>query len=279
MDQPILLSHEMISSLVKPREADSHKGKYGHSLLVAGNTGRMGAAVLCAEACLRSGTGLLTVDIPENERSILQTAVPEAMLVFRENDQVELDIFSAAGIGPALGTTNDSLELLHYYLKNFSKRLLLDADALNLLSSHKELWPFIPSDTVITPHPREFDRLFGESGLPDERMGKAIRLSKEYPWVIILKGHKTLIAHNGSACLNTTGNAGLAKGGSGDVLSGMITALLAQGYEPFDAAKIGVYLHGLAADLALNHQSMESMLARDVIAEIGNAFKILAHKN
>jgi hydroxyethylthiazole kinase-like uncharacterized protein yjeF len=216
MDQPILLSREMISSLIIPREADSHKGKYGHSLLVAGNTGRMGAAVLCAEACLRTGTGLLTVNIPEKERSILQTAVPEAMLVFRESDQAELDIFSAAGIGPALGTTNDSLELLHYYLKNFSKRLLLDADALNLLSSHKDLWPFIPSDTVVTPHPKEFDRLFGESGSLDERMEKAIRLSKEYPWVIILKGHQTLIAHNGNACMNTTGNAGLAKGGSGD---------------------------------------------------------------
>ncbi|MCP9752393.1 NAD(P)H-hydrate dehydratase [Ferruginibacter sp. HRS2-29] len=278
MDHPVLLSPEIITSLIKPRAADSHKGTYGHALLVAGNKGRMGAAVLCAEACLRAGTGLLTVNVPETERGILQTAVPEAMLVFRDDEQLDLEVFSAAGIGPALGTGNGSLELLHYYLKNFNRPLLLDADALNLLAANKDIWQSVPFNTVITPHPKEFDRLFGGSMSSEERMEKAIRLSAEHPWVIVLKGHQTLIAHNGNAYLNTTGNAGLAKGGSGDILSGMITALLAQGYQPFDAAKIGVYLHGLAADIALNHQSMESMLARDVIAEIGHAFKMVLKK-
>ena len=265
------ITKEEITSLIKPRQPNSHKGTYGHALLIAGSKGKMGAAVLAAKACLRTGTGLLTVNVPQKERAILQTAIPEAMLMMRQN-KIEWNKFSALGIGPALGTSLKRLALLKAVLENFSKPLLLDADALTLLAQNKNLWSSIPAGSVITPHPAEFDRMFGPCTNHDERMKKAITLSTQYPWVIILKNYHTLIAADGNVCINTTGNAGLAKGGSGDILSGMVTALLAQGYPSFNTAKIAVYLHGLAADIALKKQSMESLLATDVIECVGEAF-------
>jgi hydroxyethylthiazole kinase-like uncharacterized protein yjeF len=269
------LTKEIIAGLIKPRVADSHKGTYGHSLLIAGNKGRMGAAVLSARACLRTGTGLLTVNIPQDERSILQTSIPEAMLLFREDKLTELDKFTAIGIGPALGTDDISTKLLTDVLYEYKKNILLDADALTILSQRAELWNPLQQGTILTPHIKEFDRLFGESDNKTERINKAIDISKKYPWVIILKDHETLIIENGDAWISKTGNAGLAKGGSGDILSGMVTALLAQGYAPFIAAKIGVYLHGVAADIAIKEQSLESLLASDVVEKIGAAFKAI----
>ena len=269
------LTKEIIAGLIKPRVADSHKGTYGHSLLIAGNKGRMGAAVLSARACLRTGTGLLTVNVPQDERSILQSTIPEAMLLFREDKLPELDKFSAIGIGPALGTDDISIKLLTDVLYQYKKNILLDADALTILSQRAELWNPLQEGTILTPHVKEFDRLFGESENKTERINKAIDISKKYPWVIVLKDHETLIIENGDAWISNTGNAGLAKGGSGDILSGMITALLAQGYAPFIAAKIGVYLHGVAADIAVKEQSLESLLASDVVEKIGAAFKSL----
>lgn len=267
------LTKEIIAGLIKPRVVDSHKGTYGHSLLIVGNKGRMGAAVLSARACLRSGTGLLTVNVPQDERSILQTAIPEAMLIFREEKLAELDKFSAIGIGPALGTDDISIKLLTDVLYQYKKSILLDADALTILSQRAELWNPLQQGTILTPHVKEFDRLFGESETKTERINKALDISKKYPWVIVLKDHETLIIENGDAWISNTGNAGLAKGGSGDILSGMITAFLAQGYAPFIAAKIGVYLHGVAADIAIKEQSLESLLASDVVEKIGAAFK------
>ena len=269
------LTKEIIAGLIKPRVADSHKGTYGHSLLIAGNKGRMGAAVLSARACLRTGTGLLTVNVPQDERSILQSTIPEAMLLFREDKLPELDKFSAIGIGPALGTDDISIKLLTDVLYQYKKNILLDADALTILSQRAELWNPLQEGTILTPHVKEFDRLFGESENKTERINKAIDISKKYPWVIVLKDHETLIIENGDAWISNTGNAGLAKGGSGDILSGIITALLAQGYAPFIAAKIGVYLHGVAADIAVKEQSLESLLASDVVEKIGAAFKSL----
>jgi NAD(P)H-hydrate epimerase len=268
------LTKEIITGLIKPRVADSHKGTYGHSLLIAGNKGRMGAAVLSARACLRTGTGLLTVNIPAEERFILQTTIPEAMLIFRE-EEIGLDKYSAIGIGPALGTDIASIKILSDVLYQYKKNILLDADALTILSERAELWNPLQEGTILTPHVKEFDRLFGENDNKTERINKAIDISKKYPWIIVLKDHETLIIENGDAWISNTGNAGLAKGGSGDILSGMITALLAQGYAPFIAAKIGVYLHGVAADIAIKEQSLESLLASDVIEKIGAAFKSL----
>jgi hydroxyethylthiazole kinase-like uncharacterized protein yjeF len=267
------LSKSYIKSILKPREASSHKGNHGHALLIAGSKGFMGSSVIASRACLRSGAGLLTVNIPEEERFILQTAIPEAMLVMRENTISDLNNFSAIGIGPGLGTGKESEEILVSVLNNFNKRILLDADALNCISSNKSLLEKIPKETIITPHPKEFDRLFGTHKDNNERMNTAIQKSKELKITIVLKGHHTLITYNGDTFYNTTGNAGLAKGGSGDALTGIILSFLAQGYDPFGAAKLGVYLHGFAADLTLKNQSMESMLITDVIESLGKALK------
>ncbi len=267
------LSKSYIKSILKPREASSHKGSHGHALLIAGSKGFMGSSVISSRACLRSGAGLLTVNIPEEERFILQTAIPEAMLVMRENTISDLNNFSAIGIGPGLGTGKESEEILVSVLNDFNKRILLDADALNCISSNKSLLEKIPKETIITPHPKEFDRLFGTHKDNNERMNTAIQKSKELKITIVLKGHHTLITYNGDTFYNTTGNAGLAKGGSGDALTGIILSFLAQGYDPFGAAKLGVYLHGFAADLTLKNQSMESMLITDVIESLGKALK------
>ena len=277
MKQPIeipgiVLHKERIAALIKPRDPASHKGNHGHALLVAGNKGRMGAAVLSARACLRTGAGLVTVNVPEAERTIIQTALPEAMLMMREEEGA-INKFSAIGIGPALGLEADSMKLIENIFDSYTKPVLLDADALTLLSENKAVWPAIPAGSIFTPHPAEFDRLFGSCETHEERINRARDLSKQYPWIIVLKNARTIIAVAGNTYMNTTGNSGLAKGGSGDVLSGMILSLLAQGYEPSTAAQIGVYLHGLSADIALKDQSLESLLATDVIECIGKAFK------
>lgn len=264
----------MIKALIKPRNASSHKGIHGHALIVAGSKGRMGASVIAAKACLRSGAGLLTLNIPEEERAILQTIIPEAMVVMREKpfDQKK---FSALGIGPGLGITKESKKLLKQLIGQTDIPSVLDADALTILSEEKSLLKKLTGQTILTPHSKEFDRLFGSHTDEKKRTEKAIEMSIQLNVVIVLKGARTVISYNGNTVVNSTGNAGLAKGGSGDALTGMITAFLAQGYSPFDAAKIGVYLHGLAADLALRNQSMESMLISDVIDCIGPGFKKL----
>ncbi|HEX7412613.1 MAG TPA: NAD(P)H-hydrate dehydratase [Bacteroidia bacterium] len=264
-----------VKVLLKLREASSHKGNYGHALIIAGNKGKMGAAVIAAKACVRSGSGLLTVNVPQEERFILQTTVPEAMLVMREDKEYALSNYTAIGIGPGIGTGKDSKKILSHIISKSNVPLVLDADALNIVAANKKLLSKIAEGTILTPHPKEFDRLFGVHRNGGERRNAAIKKAKEHNIIIVLKGHKTLVTYKGEAFLNTTGNAGLAKGGSGDALTGIIAAFLAQGYEPFTAAKLGVYLHGLAADIALKDQSMESMLITDVIACLGKAFKQL----
>ena len=266
-----ILTTTFINAFLKPRKADSHKGTYGHALLVAGRSGSMGAAVIAARACLRTGAGLLTVQVPKKERMILQTTIPEAMLGFQK-EKIDFSKFSAAGIGPAIGTGKAAAKLLKRLLTDLKKPVLLDADALTLLSNDASLWNLVAPDSILTPHPKEFDRIAGTSSSAEERKERAIEFAQKKNIVLVLKGHETLITQAGESFINSTGNAGLAKGGSGDMLTGMITALLAQGYAPLYAACAGVYLHGLAADLTLQQQSMESMLATDVIENIGKAF-------
>ena len=267
------LTKQHIQQLLKPREANSHKGTYGHALIIAGNKYKIGAAVIAAKACLRSGVGLLTVNIPEDERAIIQTAIPEAMLSARESAKHDINDFSAIGIGPGIGTEKDAVKLLTEILKSSNMPMVLDADALNIMAAEKDILPLINAGSILTPHPKEFDRLFGEHDSAEDRIQTAIQKAKELNIVIVLKDHKTIITYNDDTFQNTTGNAGLAKGGSGDALTGIITALVAQGYASFTAAKIGVYLHGLAADIAKQNQSMESMLITDVIEYLGKAFK------
>ncbi len=262
-----------IRSILKERIADSHKGTYGHALLIAGNTGKMGAAVIATKACVRSGVGLVTVNIPFMEQLTIQVSVPEAMINFRENFDNDFDNFAAVGIGPGIGTNRLERKILKELIKNFNKPIVFDADALNIFSNSKKMMEKIPANSIITPHPKEFDRLFGNHPSSEERRNTAIKMAQQLDIVIILKGHQTFITDGTSHYQNTTGNSGLAKGGSGDALTGLITGLLSQQYESLQACLIAVYLHGSAADITLEKHSMETMVITDVIENFGPAFK------
>ena len=262
-----------IKNTYKKRPCDSHKGTHGHALLIAGSTDKMGAAIIASKACLRSGVGLLTVAFSPENKSVLFNSIPEAMYA---NTCVMNDLspYNAIGIGPGIGVDEISLQYIYELYKN-KLPVVFDADALNLIAKYKIDWKHFNFPFVLTPHPKEFDRLFGEHDSESERRNTAIKKAKELNCVIVLKGHKTFITDGTYTFENTTGNSGLAKGGSGDALTGMITSFLAQGYTTLEAAKLGVYLHGLAADITLQTQSEESMLITDVIENIGFTFKHL----
>ncbi len=262
-----------IKNTYKKRPCDSHKGTHGHALLIAGSTNKMGAAIIASKACLRSGVGLLTVAFYPENKNVLFNSIPEAMYA---NSCVmnDLSSFNAIGIGPGIGVDEISLQYIYELYEN-KLPVVLDADALNLIAKYKIDWKNFNFPFVLTPHPKEFDRLFGEHISESERRNTAIQKAKELNCVIVLKGHKTFITDGTHNFENTKGNSGLAKGGSGDALTGMINSFLAQGYTTLEAAKLGVYLHGLAADITLQTQSEESMLITDVIENIGLAFKHL----
>jgi NAD(P)H-hydrate epimerase len=269
-----LIDKQLIETIYKPRKPFSHKGSYGHALIIAGNTGKMGAALMATHACLRSGAGLTTVNVPSAFLNTVHAHLPEAMCDLRE-DELRFENITSVGIGPGLGTDKDAEHLVEQTLHQFKQPMIIDADALNIISKHKGLLHELPAETILTPHQKEFERLFGKAENDFERIANALQQSKNYNCIIVLKGRYTLIAKDGAAWFNTTGNAGLAKGGSGDILTGVLTALLAQKYQPSYSAIFGVYLHGLAADLALQTQSQESMIASDVVECLGAAFNSL----
>lgn len=269
---------EDAARLYQPRKAFAHKGDFGHALIIGGAEGKTGAAIIAGECCLRSGAGLTSVHLLSGDYTAINSRCPEVMtLAGDELVKKNLSRFSAIGAGPGLGTDDIALHIISLLLDNFNGPMVFDADALNIFSQNKEWLSRLPSSTILTPHPKEFDRLFGEH--PDDfaRIASALHRSRELNIVIVLKGHHTLIAANGEGFFNTTGNAGLAKGGSGDALTGIITALLAQDYSPVAAAKLGVFIHGLSADLALEFQSYESVLASDICKYSGRAFKKLSN--
>jgi len=180
---------------------------------------------------------------------------------------------TAAGIGPGMGTAEETQTAFHSFLEDFEKPLVIDADALNILSLNKSWFSCVHPGTVLTPHLKEFDRLSGKSGNSYARLFRQIEFSAEHKCVIVLKGAYTSISDpDGNVYFNSTGNPGMATAGSGDVLTGMILSLLAQGYSPLDAAVTGVYIHGLAGDLAAEKSSFESVISSDIINEIGSAF-------
>ena len=273
------------TGLLTPRNKFAHKGVFGHALLIAGSKGKMGAAVLGAKACLRSGVGLLTVHIPQRGETTLQTAVPEAMLSLDDDSDFvsvlpEVTAFNAIAIGPGLDTQTSSVIMLKELLESFRKPLLLDADTLNILASNPELIPLLPPASILTPHPKEFDRLFGACECGYERIQKARTKAMELSVCIVLKGAYTAICTpEGNVYFNPTGNPGMATAGSGDVLTGVILSLLAQGHEPETSAVIGVYLHGLAGDLATANASEESVIASDIIQMLGKAFRLQRDDN
>jgi NAD(P)H-hydrate epimerase len=270
-----LIEQQDAASILKQRDRFSHKGTYGHALLMAGHEGQMGAAILASKACLRSGVGKLTVLVPQAQLPVIQTAVPEAMALPRERGLPVFNGLATVGMGPGMSFMKGTTECIETLLELYKRPMVFDADAFTYFEMQKEALSQIPSGSLLTPHPKEFDRLFGTNENSFQRQQKAIALSAEYPFIIILKGHYTLIAANGKGWFNTTGNAGMAKGGSGDALTGILTALLAQGYEPLKAAKLGVYLHGLAGDLALEQQTMETLLPSDLIESLATAFRTI----
>ena len=269
----VKLDLDCIKNSYKKRPCDSHKGSHGHALLIAGSSDKIGAAVIASKACLRSGVGLLTVAFYPENKNVLFNSIPEAMYA---NSCVMNDLspYNAIGIGPGIGVDEISLQYIYELFEN-KLPVVFDADALNIIAKYKIDWKHFNFPFVLTPHPKEFDRLFGEHHSESERRNTAIQKNKELNCVIVLKGHKTFITDGIQNFENTTGNSGLAKGGSGDALTGIITSFLAQGYTTLEAAKLGVYLHGLAADITLQTQSEESMLITDVIENLGLAFKYL----
>jgi ADP-dependent NAD(P)H-hydrate dehydratase / NAD(P)H-hydrate epimerase len=276
------LDETFIKSIYKSRKKNpfAHKGTFGHSLLICGSYGKMGAAVLAAKACLKSGAGLLTCFIPSVGYNIMQTALPEAMVITDDHENIlanlpsHIETYSAIGIGPGIGTAVETQKLFSFLVRRSDKPVVIDADGLNCLSLDTSLLSQLPPNSILTPHPKEFDRLFGEYDSDFDRIKTAETKSKELHIIIVLKGHHTLITTPGGiSFFNTTGNAGLAKGGSGDVLTGIITALLSQGYEPAHAALLGIYLHGLSADIAAKEIALESMMSSDIIENISAAYK------
>lgn len=270
VNAPALLTKKFIAAQHIQRGEFAHKGTYGHALLMCGNKGKMGAAILAAKACLKTGAGLVTLHTDENYFNAVHAALPEVMCM-SSKDEIDYGIYKSIGIGPGKGRDEKSVALVEKVFRHGDKAAVIDADALNILAEHKEWLKNVPENSLLTPHPKEFERVFGVCSNDFERIDKAVDLSRQHSFIIILKGHYTLIASKGEAWFNTTGNPGMAKGGSGDVLTGMLTALLAQGYDPLKAALAGVYLHGLAADIAAQQMAQESMLATDIIDHISDA--------
>jgi len=281
------LSLKEAAELVRPRSKFSHKGTFGHALLVAGSFGKMGAAVLAAQACLRAGTGLLTVHSPRCGNLVLQTAVPEAMVKADRRAKYWAEVpdiqgYTSIGVGPGIGNEPETAAALEQLLRNLSfpgqehpERgfLVLDADALNLLSEHPDWWEHLPKNTILTPHPKEFERLFGKTKNDFDRNELQRAKAKEYGIFILLKGAHTAIAcPDGECWFNHTGNPGMATGGTGDVLTGVLAGLLAQGYSPKSTVLLGACLHGLAGDLAAAEWSQEALTAGDLIGFLGEAW-------
>ena len=277
MTNPIYIDQKEILKRFKQPDKHTHKGIQGHALIIGGSYGKIGAVSLSSKAGLKTGCGLVTVFIPKCGYDILQISIPEVMVLTDSQDEVISNITfditpQAIGIGPGLGQAIETQNALHQFLKTNNTPLVIDADALNILSQNKEWFSLVPPKTVITPHPKELERLIGKLDSEEEKRSKAISFSKQYQLIIVMKGAPTQIIDGDTVYQNTTGNAALATAGTGDVLTGMITSLLAQSYEPVTAAILAVYLHGLTADIALPETGYQSFIASDVIANIGKAF-------
>lgn len=276
-----LVTKQDAQELRKTRSRFSHKGTFGYALLIAGSHGKMGAAVLASQACLRSGTGLLTTHVPVCGYEILQTAVPEAMVSMDpcQNDCSripDLSYYSAVGIGPGLGRSKEANNTLRLLLQESKVPLVLDADALNIIADQKTWQAFIPAGSILTPHPGEFERLAGKWNDSFEMMQMLREYALKQKVYIVLKGAYTITCTPGGNCFfNSSGNPGIATGVSGDVLTGIITGLLAQRYSPLDACLLGVYIHGLSGDLSAAELGYEAVLAGDLVRNLGKAFQSL----
>ena len=274
-----ILEESDIRQLMKPREDFAHKGSMGNALLIAGSYGMSGASVLATKACLRAGVGKVTTHTPKRNYDIMQISVPEAVLQMdREetyfSDSVESQDFDALAIGPGLGQSENSAIALIGQIRRTQCPIVVDADGLNMLANHQAWMQQLPPGIIMTPHPKEFDRLVGVTSSSDyERLTKARQLAEHLQGYILLKGHySALCKPDGHIVFNSTGNSGMATAGSGDVLTGIIAGLLARGYDQATACQLGMYLHGLAGDLAVRDLGKESLIASDIINYLPKAF-------
>lgn len=280
----MLVEAASVRPLLRPRPKFSGKRDYGSVLMMAGSIGMMGAAVMSAKACLRSGAGLVTVHSARVGMPVLQTAVPEAMFEPDRNENFITDMtvhhgHKAVAVGPGIGTNERTIDALESLLKNSKCPLILDADALNCIAKRPTLLELLPAQTILTPHAGEFDRLFGDHPNSEERLKKAIDMAKYYNVIIVLKGHFTAtVRPTGRVYFNSTGNPGMATAGSGDVLTGVIAAFLAQGYRPEHAATIGAFVHGLAGDMASAELGEYGMIATDIANYCGRAIRAIINR-
>ena len=277
----IKVSKEFILDLYKPIVATTHKGLQGHALLIGGSYGKMGSVCLSSKAALKTGCGLVTSFIPKCGYEIIQIAIPEVMVLTDDNEKNLLSIQynfvpDAIGIGMGIGQEPTTEKAFYNFLLNNKSPLIIDADGLNILSKNKNWMSLLPKQTILTPHQKELERLIGTWHSEEEKIEKAMQLSLENDLVIVVKGAPTVVLNGTDLYKNTTGNAALATAGSGDVLTGIITSLVAQHYNPIDAAILGVYLHGLTADIALPETGYQAFIASDIIGYLGKAFLSLA---
>ncbi|HZH70503.1 MAG TPA: NAD(P)H-hydrate dehydratase [Flavobacteriaceae bacterium] len=277
--QALLVTKSMALQLYQPRKKFSHKNMYGHSLIVGGSYGMVGAPTLSAKACLATGSGKVTALIPECGYTILQTSVPEVMVAC--GGKMALENFdvnwkpTAIGVGIGMGTSETTTKAFLDFLRKQNDPMVVDADALNILSVNKKSLGMLPEKSILTPHPGELSRLIGNWANDFEKLEKVKVFSKKYKVIVVIKGANTLIVDSNEIYVNSTGNPGMATAGSGDVLTGVITALLSQGYDPLAAAIFGVYLHGSAGDIAMQQFGYQSLTASHLIDFMGDAFLAL----
>ncbi|MDO9000916.1 MAG: NAD(P)H-hydrate dehydratase [Bacteroidota bacterium] len=268
-----------VASFLKPRNKFSHKGDYGHALLLAGSKGKSGAAIISSKACLRSGAGLLTLHSNKSTVNGLLHHLPEAMSIEDSNPDFISEVdkpekYDAIGFGPGVGTEEETQTVLKKICQYYAGKLIIDADGINILSENKTWLDFLPPETILTPHPKEFERLVGKQENDFEKIKALKHFCLKYFCIVVLKGaHSAIAFPDGTVFFNSSGNPGLAKGGSGDGLTGIILGLLSRGYTSPKAALIGTFIHGYAADLCLKKKSMESILISDVIEQLPIAFK------
>lgn len=276
-----MLEASDVKPLIKLRETFAHKGIFGHALLIAGSHGKMGSAILGSRAVLRSGAGLVTTHVPQCGYNIMQTAVPEAMVSTDPEEDFysanpDIGSYQAIAVGPGIGTDPATQKALKVLIQEAALSIIYDADALNILSENKTWLGFLTVDSILTPHPKEFERLAGKSSDGYERLQQQIEFSVKHGVYVILKGaHTSISCPDGTVYFNTTGNPGMATAGSGDVLTGILLGLKAQGYSSLHTCLLGVYLHGLAGDIAADRRTQTGMTAGDIIEFSGKAWRVL----
>ena len=282
--QSHIVTAEEVGRMMHQRPIDAHKGTFGHALLIAGKRGMAGAAILASRAALRSGVGLLSVHTPTYNTPIIQCCVPEA-IISEDRSATHLTTlphlkrYSAIAIGPGLGMEDDTSMAVAQLMEEATAPMVIDADALNILGARRELMGRIPKHSILTPHPRELQRIAGEEFHLSQRLEKAQQIARQHELYVIVKGAYTaIVMPDGKVCFNPTGNAGMATAGSGDTLTGIIAALLACRHTPQEACLMGVYVHGLAGDMAQKRRGSIGLIASDIVEHLPQAWDYMEEK-